>query len=161
MKELFRTRGGSWPWFQRTFHNKNWIWFYLEYTNRKKKATGIDDIPPKILKNLDKLTKSLLFNIYSNCYKTGKLPNDFIKSKSITILKKGNATNCTNYKTVTLLLDASKILLNVIKNKLKVKIEEQQGEDQFRFRIDRETRDAILALRLILERRLDVISQHI
>jgi len=110
---------------------------------------------------LDKLTKSLLFNIIGDCYKTGKLPNDFIKSKSITIPKKGNATNCTNYRTITLLLDASKILLNVIKNKLKVKIEEQQGEDQFGFRKERETRDVILALRLILERRLDVISQHI
>jgi len=84
------------------------------------------------------------------------LPKDFIKSKSITILKKVNATNCTNYRTITLLPHASKILLNVIiKNRLKGKIEDQLGKEQFGFRRERErTREMILALRLIIERRL-------
>lgn len=83
------------------------------------------------------------------------MPKDFIKSKSITIPKKGNATNCTNYRTITLLSHASKILLNVIiKNRLKGKIEDQLGKKQFGFRRERGTREVILALRLIIERRL-------
>lgn len=53
-----------------------------------KNATGIDDILTQVLKNLVELTKSMLFNIIGECYETGKLPNDCIKSKSITILKK-------------------------------------------------------------------------
>jgi len=128
-------------------------------TLKDKKATGIDNIPD-ILKNLHELTKSLLFKIINECYETEKLPKDFIKSKSITIPKKGNATNCTNYRTITLLSHASKILLTIIKNRLKRKIEDQLGKEQFGFRREgereRRTREAILALRLILERRLDV-----
>lgn len=103
-----------------------------------KKATGIDDIPAEILKNLDEYTKSLLFKIINECYETGKLPKDFIKSKSITIPKKGTSTNCTNYRTITLLPHASKILLNIIKNRLKGKIEDQLGKDQFGFKRERE-----------------------
>jgi len=103
---------------------------------------------------LDEHTKSLLFKIINACYETGKLPKDFIKSKSITIPKKGNSTNCTNYRTITLLSHASKILLNIIKNRLKGKIEDQLGKEQFGFRRERGTREAIL--RLIIERRLDM-----
>jgi len=121
-----------------------------------KKATNIDDIPSEILKNLDKHTKSLLFKIINECYETGKLPKDFIKSNSIKIPKKGNSTNCTNYRTITLLSHASKILLNTIKNRLNGKIEDQIGKVQFGFRRERETREAILSLRLIIERSLDV-----
>lgn len=47
----------------------------------------------------------------------------WLYKKSITIPKKGNATNYTNYRTITLLTHASKILSNIIKNKLKGKIE--------------------------------------
>ncbi|VVC25180.1 Reverse transcriptase domain [Cinara cedri] len=59
-------------------------------------------------------------------------------------------------ETITLLSHASKILLNIIKNRLQGKIEGQLGKEQFGFRRERRTREAILALRLIIERRLDV-----
>lgn len=69
-----------------------------------KKATGIDDMPAEILKNLDEHTQSRLFKIINECYETGNLPKDILKRKSITIAKKGNSTNCTNYRTIRLLL---------------------------------------------------------
>jgi hypothetical protein len=75
---------------------------YALITLTDKKATGIDDISAELLKNLDEHTKSLLFKIINECYETGKLPKDFIKSKSITIPKKENSTSCTNYRTITL-----------------------------------------------------------
>jgi len=49
-----------------------------------------------------------------------------------------------------------KILLNIIKNRLKGKIEDQLGKEQFGFRRERGTREAVLALKLIIERRLDM-----
>jgi len=64
-----------------------------------------------------------LFNIITDCYEIENIPNDFFTSKCITIPKKGNANDCSNYRTISILSHASKILLNVIKHRLKNKIE--------------------------------------
>lgn len=109
-----------------------------------------------MLKNVDPLTKSRLFKKIKESYESGILPEDFIKSKSITIPKKGNASECANYRTITLLSHASKILSNILKDRIRSKIEEHISEDQFGFRKEKGTREAIIALRQILERRLDL-----
>lgn len=121
-----------------------------------KKATGIDNIPAELLKNIDDKTKSQLFEFTKDCYINGKLPNDFVKSKTITLPKKGNASDCGNYRTIALLSHTSKILLNIIKNRLKNKVEQNLDEDQFGFRKGKGTREAILTVNQILERRLEL-----
>lgn len=77
-----------------------------------KKVTGVDNIPAEILKNLYKSTKSLLFNIIGECNETGKMPDDFTKSKLVTIPKEG------------------KPLIALF---IKGNIEKQIGENQFWF----------------------------
>ncbi|KAI5717312.1 hypothetical protein M8J77_003669 [Diaphorina citri] len=123
---------------------------------KEKKATSNDSIPAEIIKNLGNKTDDILFNIIKECYKSGKIPEDFIKSKTITIPKKGNATECSNYRTIAILSHASKILLNIVKNRLKSKVDQHLSDDQFGFRTGKGTREAILALRQILERRIAV-----
>lgn len=121
-----------------------------------KKATGIHNIPTKIHKNIDEKTENIIFEKNKECYNEGKLPDDYVKSKTITLPKKGNVSDCSNYRTIALLSHTSNILLNIIKNRLKTKVEQNKDEDQFGFRKGRGTREAILALRQILERRLEV-----
>ena len=123
---------------------------------KDKKATGVDDIPAELLKSLDEKTRLSLFQIISDMYEHGSLPSDFTQSKTITIPKKGNVTECSNYRTLALLSHASKILLGIVKNRLKRKIDENLDEDQFGFRSKKGTREAILALRQVLERRIDL-----
>ena len=84
------------------------------------------------------------------------IPSNFIDGWTITIPKKGNALDCTNYRTISILSHASKILLNIVKNRIKGEIELNLGEDQFGFMSGRESREAILALWLIAERRIEV-----
>jgi len=48
-----------------------------------KKATGIDEIPAEVLKNRDNATTEKIFNIITDCYEKGKIPNDFVSSKCI------------------------------------------------------------------------------
>lgn len=67
-----------------------------------KKSTGLD-IPSEILKNLDEKTGKDLFEIIKKCYEEGSIPEDFIKSKTIILPKKGNATDCSNYRTIAIL----------------------------------------------------------
>jgi len=121
-----------------------------------KESTGLGDIPSEILKNLDEKTNKVLFEIIKKCYEEGSIPGDLIKSKTITLPNKGSATDCSNYRTIAILSHLSKVILNIIKNRLKHKVEERHYNDQFGFRIDKGKREAILALRQLLERKVDV-----
>lgn len=121
-----------------------------------KKATGIDDIPGEILKNLDNKTEKMLFKIISDCYEDGIVIEDFVKSKTIFLPKKGNASDCSNYRTIALISHASKILLNIVKHRLRRRVEDTIDEDQYGFRSGRGTREAILSLRQILEKRIEI-----
>jgi hypothetical protein len=123
---------------------------------RDKKATGTDEIPAEVLKNLDTETTKKLFNIITDCYEKGKISKDFFTSKCIIISKKENVNDCSNYRKISILSHASKILLNVIKHRLKNKIKNQIGEDQFGFKNEKGTREVILVLHQILDRRIDV-----
>jgi hypothetical protein len=97
---------------------------------RNKKATEIDEIPAEVLKNLDNSTTEKIFNIITDCCEKGKILNDFVTSKCITIPKKGDTNECSNYRKISILFHASKILLrvNVKKNGLKNKVENQIGD---------------------------------
>lgn len=57
-------------------------------------------------------------------YRDGNIQEDFAKSKTVLIPKKGNSTECKNYRTINLLTHASKILLIIIKNRIRKKIQE-------------------------------------
>lgn len=65
--------------------------------------------------------------------------------------KKVNSKKCENFRTLSLLSHASKILTNIIKKKIREKIDSNLDYDQFGFRNGKGTREAILALKLIAE----------
>jgi Reverse transcriptase (RNA-dependent DNA polymerase)/Endonuclease/Exonuclease/phosphatase family len=118
------------------------------------KAEGIDNIPIEILKNLGENARNELVQLCQDIYDTGKWPEDFLQSIVIPIQKKPNATKCEEYRTISLLTHASKILLRIITRRLQTKAETDKclGEDQYGFRKGKGTRDAVGALRVLTER---------
>ena len=110
----------------------------------------------ELLKNADEEVKKIIYEKIQDCYITGNIPNNFTISKLVTIPKKGNATECANYRTLSLISHTSKILLNIIKNRIKNKVENNVDDDQFGFRLGKGIREALLALRILLERRIDM-----
>lgn len=91
-----------------------------------------------------------LYKIKSDCYIGGVLMMDFIKSKTITILKKGNLNYC-NYRKIAVLSYASKILINVVNNRIKGLVNRNVDKDQFDFRKGKLSRKAIITLKIILK----------
>lgn len=75
----------------------------------------------KLQKNADEEVKIIYENI-QDCYITGNIPNDFTISKLVKIPRKGNATECANYRTLSLKLHSSNILINIIKNRMQNKV---------------------------------------
>ena len=86
-----------------------------------------------------------MIQICQEIYRTGMWPDDFLQTILIPLKKKANAVRCEEYRTISLLTHASKVLLRVLTRRLQAKAEADGclGDDQFGFRKGRETRDAI------------------
>ena len=120
---------------------------------KKGKAAGVDEIPGEVLQNMGEDALNKLYDIICSIYETGEMPRDFKRSAIVTIPKKAGADKCELYRTISLLSHASKILTRIIYRRIERKIEGELADDQFGFRKNRGTREAILALRLVLEER--------
>jgi len=74
------------------------------------------------------------------------------KSILVPIPKKGDLSNCSNYRTISLINHTGKVLLIVLLNRLKNHLDPYLSEEQAGFRKDRSTVHQILTLRLLAEK---------
>jgi hypothetical protein len=77
---------------------------------------------------------------------------EWTRSTFITTHKKGKLTECDNYRTISLISHASKILLYVTNERLKTFLQSQISQEQAGFVPGRGTREQILNLRQIIEK---------
>ena len=98
---------------------------------------------------LDKLQ-----NLSTNCWEKGTLPQDLRDAVIVSLYKiKGEESDCSNYRGITLLSIAGRILARVLLNRLIPTIaQENTPESQCRFRSNRGTVDMISMLRQIQEK---------
>ena len=119
------------------------------------KAVGVDGIPAEFWKNLGKEATSELVGLCKRIYEEGVWPEDFTKSVLIPLPKKMNATACGEFRTISLITHASKILLKVLNKRLEGKTRDYISKTQFGFVKGRGTRDAIGVMRMLCEKVLD------
>ena len=70
----------------------------------------------------------------------------------VTIPKKGDLRECSNYRTISLINHLGKVLLNIILDRLQANVNPHLSEEQAGFRKDRSTVQQILILRLMAEK---------
>ena len=87
----------------------------------------------------------------SKFWKTQQWPQDWKRSVFIPIPKKGNAKECSNYYTVTLISQASKVVLKILQARLQQYVNCELPDVQAGFTKGRGTRDQIANIRLIIE----------
>ena len=80
------------------------------------KASGGDRIPAELFKILKVDAVKVLHSICHQIWKTQQWPQDWKRSVFIPIPKKGNAKECSNYRTVALISHASKFSCSVMSN---------------------------------------------
>ena len=68
-----------------------------------KKASGADGIPAKLFQILKDDAVKVLHSICQQVWKTQQWPQDWKRSVFIPIPKKGNAKECSNYRTIALI----------------------------------------------------------
>ena len=82
------------------------------------KARGGDEIPVELVQNLKNDAVKVLHSICQQIWKTQQWPQDWKSSLFIPIPKKGNAKECSNYRTIALISHASKVMLKILQARL-------------------------------------------
>ena len=81
----------------------------------KKKASEGDGIPAELFQILKDDAMKVLHSICQQIWKTQQWPQVWKRSVFITIPKKGNAKECSNYHTTALIPHTSKVMLKFSK----------------------------------------------
>ena len=82
------------------------------------KASGDDGIPVELFQILEEDAVKVLHSICQQMWKTQQWPQDWKRSVFISIPKKGNVKECSNYHTVALISHAGKVMLKILQAKL-------------------------------------------
>jgi hypothetical protein len=123
---------------------------------RNKKATGDDDVHGDVLKLFGEGGLKIMKKLINTIYETGEWPKDFTEVTMIASKKKPQATKCSGHRTISLIAHTSNMVAKILRRRIEKEIEEVLGEDQLGFRRGKRTRDAIVMLRIIPERTLEI-----
>ena len=116
------------------------------------KASGGDGIPVELFQILKDDAVKVLHSICQQIWKTQQWPQDWKRSVFIPIPKKGNAKECSNYRTIALISHASKVMLKILQARLQQYVNRELPDVQAGFRKGRGTRDQIANIRWIMEK---------
>ena len=82
------------------------------------KVSGGDGIPTELFQVLKDDAVKLLHSISQQIWKTQQWLQDWKRSVFIPVPKKGNAKECSNYRTVVLISHTSKVMLKILQARL-------------------------------------------
>ena len=118
------------------------------------KSAGVDNTPAELLQAGGETMIDVPLNICNKIWQTGEWATPWTQSLVITLPKKGNLLQCHNYRTISLISHASKVMLNILLNRLTPQAETILVEEQAGFRPGRRTTEPIFSLRILCERYL-------
>ena len=98
------------------------------------KASGGDGIPVELFQILKDDAVKVLHSICQQIWKTQQWPQEWKRSVFISIPKKGNAKECSNYPTIALISHASKVMLKILQARLQQYVNRELADVQAGFR---------------------------
>ena len=104
------------------------------------KASGGDGIPVELFQILKEDAVKMLHSICQKIWKTQQWPQDWKRSVYITIPKKGNAIEWSNYCAIALLSHTSKVMLKILQVRLQQYVNHELPDVQTGFRKGRGTK---------------------
>ena len=116
------------------------------------KASEGDGVPVELFQILKDDAVKVLHSICQQIWKTQQWPQDCKRSVFISIPKKGNAKECPNDRTITLISHASKVMLKILQERLQLYVNQELPDVQTGFRKGRGTKDQIANICWIIEK---------
>ena len=120
------------------------------------KAVGKDGVALEMIITLGDFAIDELTKLFSRIYESGNFVKCMCESVFITILKVEGTLECNKHRTNSIISRLTKILLQVILKRIRTKIRPEMSEEQFGFVSGKGTRNAILCLRTLSERCIDM-----
>ena len=120
------------------------------------KTTGPDSMSVELIEALGDFGLAEVTELLTDIYDTGHIPSDMLKSVFIALPKKAGATDCELHRTISLMSHVTKILLHIIMMRVRNEIKPEIAEEQCGFVEGKGTSNAILKLRTLTERFLEV-----
>ena len=114
------------------------------------KASGDDGIPVELFQNIKDDAVKVLHSICQQIWKIQQWSQNWKKSVFIPILKEGNDKECSNYRTITLMSHASKVMLKILQASLQQYVNHELPDVQAGFRKGRGTRGQIANINWII-----------
>ena len=102
------------------------------------KASGGNGTPVELFQILKDDAVNVLHSICQQIWKTQQWPQDWKRSVFIPIPKKGNAKECSSYRTVALISHASKVMLKILQARLQQYMNREFSDVQVGFRKGRD-----------------------
>ena len=116
------------------------------------KASGGDRIPVELFLILKDDAVKVLHSLCQQIWKTQQWPQDWKRSLSIPIKKKGNPKECSNYHIIALISHTSKVIHKILQARLQQYVNRELPDVQTGFRQGRGTRDQIANICWIIEK---------
>ena len=116
------------------------------------KASGGNGIPVELFQIRKDDAVKVLHSICQQIWKTQQWPQDWKRSVFIPMPKKGNAKECSNYRTIALISHASKVMLKILQARLQQYVNHELPDVQAGFRKGRGTRNQIAEIPRIIEK---------
>ena len=119
---------------------------------KSNKLLGIDQIPAELIKAGCKTIRCYIHKLIISIWNKEELPDEWKESIIVPIYKKGDKTDCSNYKGISIWPTMYKILSNILLSRLTPYAEESTEDHQCRFRCSRSTIDLIFCNCQIFEK---------
>ena len=116
------------------------------------KSSGVDDIPAELWKMSGKEGVTLIWKLCIAIWKRREWPKEWCTGVFVPLPKKGNLKECSNYRTINLIVHASKVLLKIIAARTRERYQREIREEQAGFMKERGTREQITNIRIIMDK---------
>ena len=117
-----------------------------------KQTSRGDGIPVELFQILRDDAVKVLHSICQQIWKIHQWPQDWKRSVFIPVLKKDNAKECSDYRTIALISHANKVMLKILQARLQQYVNHELPDVQAGFRKGRGTREQIANIRWIMEK---------
>ena len=120
---------------------------------KSNRSAGADGLPPEVFKNGGLPLYKALQRLFACIWRTNSIPEEWRVAILLPFFKKGDKKMCQNYRGISLLNIAFKILESVVLQRYRLAHDKVMRENQAGFRAGRGCVDQIFALKQILEHR--------
>jgi hypothetical protein len=117
------------------------------------KSPGSDQIPAELIQAGGEMLRSKIHKPIKSIWNKEELPDQWKESIIVPVHKKGDKTDCSNYRGISLLSTSYNILSNILLSRLSPYVDKIILDHQCGFRRNGSTTDQIFCIRQILEKK--------